>query len=722
MTLFSKPTQRPEEQPQRTSQGGNQFSPVNDQMRQMPNARPFAPAAPTNQVGNPQIPPTPTQPLTPNPARQNHGGSQGLGPNPANSGLGLLQRVKPTANTQAPAEIEGNNLILHRAQHFLLRTAYRPGRPAAPFRRPTGHTTTMPKVMPQQGERIASSETHMMPMLSTINPVNTKGRIPIPRWLEAIIVMIVLAVGGIAHTLNMFNYPRYELDEGTYMSSAFAILHGQLWPYAYGYGHPPLAWMQIAAWVQLTGGFFTFGNAINSGRVLMLLYSLASALLVYLIVRRFGASRSAGLLSMVIFALSPLSITYQRQVLLDNVATFWLLVSLYLLVVGNSRLVYIALSAVALGISFLSKEVFVLFMPGMVYAVWLHTTQFQRKFAIVAFAYTMLAVASAFVLLALLKGELFPQDFFPWDHSQHLSLLATFIGQTQRTQSQGSFAQSFSNWWYADKLLMAAGILAIAFNLLVGWWNRKQLLLALLAISFWFLLIRGGVVLSFYLIPLIPLLAINVAMAIHTMANWASRLVHFDLVRPLLIFGVIAAIVPYDMANAGVIYTQHPTSAQDQAITWVRENVPHNDFIVINSYLYMDLRAPNGIGVSDGATYPYAHVYQNVATDPAIKYALLDNNYDRIDYIIADSGMLSDIQTQPALYTILSKALNSSIVRATFSTPDGNNDIVITIYEVKHHNPQPVVSTAPSNSGSSSTNVALNAQGTTPMDRRLYIG
>ncbi len=396
----------------------------------------------------------------------------------------LEQRVR----TQTQPEIEGNNLILHRSQHFFLRTAYRPGQTVTPFRRPTGHTT--PKLLPQQKDRIASSKTRIMPQISTT--INKKGRVPVPKWLETIVLIIGLIMAGVTHTLNMFNYPRYELDEGTYMASAAAILHGQLWPYAYGYGHPPVAWMQIALWAQLTGGFFTFGNAINTGRVLMLLYALGCTLLVYLIVRRFGGSRSVSILAMLLFALSPLSITYQREVLLDNVATFWLLLSLYLLVIGNSRLLYIVLSAVALGISILSKEVMLLFIPAMIYAAWLHTTTFQRKFAIVAFIYSIIAVASSFVLLAVLKGELFPPGVLPWDHNpQHLSLLQTFISQSQRTQTEGSFMQSFSNWWYADKMLIASGILATAFNLVMGWWNRKQLLLALLAMCFWILLLRG---------------------------------------------------------------------------------------------------------------------------------------------------------------------------------------------------------------------------------------
>ena len=81
----------------------------------------------------------------------------------------------------------------------------------------------------------------------------------IPRGLEMIIIVLGLAVTFAAHAINMFYYPQYDLDEGTYMMSAWAITHGMIEPYAYGYGHPPLAWIQIAAWVKLTGGFLPLG-------------------------------------------------------------------------------------------------------------------------------------------------------------------------------------------------------------------------------------------------------------------------------------------------------------------------------------------------------------------------------------------------------------------------------------------------------------------------------
>ncbi len=613
-------------------------------------------------------------------------------------------------------EIEGNNIILHRSPNFIVRTVYRPGQRVAPLRRPTGNTQIMPRVMPQQGQRIADSTTRLLPSVTPINPTKEK-QFPVPAWLEATAVVIGLLGSFIVHAFNMFNYPRYELDEGTYISSAWAIMNGMITPYPYGYGHPPAAWLQIAFWVQTIGGFFTFGNALNTGRVIMLFYAVGCSLLVYLIVRRLGASRSIGLLAMVIFSLSPLSISYQRQIFLDNIGTFWLLLSLYFLVAGNSRLLYIVLAAISFGIALLSKEVFLLFMPAMIYAVWLHTTKFQRKFAMVAFTYTVVALGSSFVLMAILKGELFPYSWhLPWDNHDHLSMLQTFLDQSKRGQSQGSFATSWNAWTHIDQVMMVCSIVSIVFNLAVGWWNRKQLLLALLAISFWVLLIRGGVVLSFYIIPLIPLIAINTALAINTIMNWIGKFIRFDLVRAGLVLAMIVAIVPYDIHLSADAFTQHPTSAQTDAMVWIRDHVPHNSFVVINSYLYMDLRQPGGQGVGDGATFPHAEVYFNAATDPELHDKILQGNWDRIDYIVADSEMLSDINSFGGPMNIIKDALNHSVERAEFRADEQNAQIVIRIYEVQHKFPPPMV-LAPSPSG-----LDMIARGTSPMNRRGILG
>ncbi len=545
------------------------------------------------------------------------------------------------------------------------------------------------------------------------------SRWSIPIWLETIMVFVGLAASFATHAINMFNYPRYELDEGTYMSNAWAILNGMIAPYPYGYGHPPLAWIQIAGWVQLTGGFFTFGNALNSGRVLMLLFAVGCSLLVYLIARQISNSRSAGLLAMVLFSLSPLSLTYQRQVFLDNVGTFWLLLSLYLIIASKSRLSYIVSAALSFGIALLSKEIFLLFMPVLIYAVWLHSSRYQRKFTVIAFTYIVVACGLGFVLMAVLKGELFPYSWhLPWDNHPHLSMLDTFFQQAQRGQEQGKFSDSWYEWMHTDPLLMEVGLSAVAFNLLVGLWKNKHLLfllppfrffkrwrvrgavpvwdrhllLSLLAISFWLLLVRGGVVLAFYIIPMIPLLALNITAAINLIVTLIVRL---KLVCALLIFAMIGVLVPYDLQHAQFAFTLHPASAQREAMAWVRNHVPSTAMIVINSYLYMDLREPGGQGVGGGAAYPHAEVYWNVAYDPELYNLLLQGNWDRIDYIVADSEMLHDITTTGGPMMLIYTALQHSILRAEFRADDSDRQIVISIYQVIHKQAQPIMSQVP---------------------------
>lgn len=240
-----------------------------------------------------------------------------------------------------------------------------------------------------------------------------------------------------------------------------------------------------------------------------------------------------------------------------------------------------------------------------------------------------------------------------------------------------------------DTLLTIFSVVTLLFNLLAGCWDRKKLLIALLGLSFWVLLLRNGIVLAFYFIPLIALTAINAAIAIHTIANWFGKGIRLDLLRVVLIFGVIAAITSYDLAHSNDIFTQHPTSAQTDAMKWIGSHVPHNAFIVINSYLYMDLREPGGMGVGNGAPFPYAHIYFNVATDPELYDKILQNNWDRIDYIVADSEMFNDIDNSGTEFQIIKDALAHSQLRAQFSATDHNQQLVLSIYQVKHQAPSP---------------------------------
>src|SRR5213082_1567058 len=103
-----------------------------------------------------------------------------------------------------------------------------------------------------------------------------------------VLLLISLITGAISHGYHLFLYPLYITDEGIYMEQAWsAVREGRLSPYSYVYDHAPAGWLTIAAWVSiLPHQFQTFGNAINTGRVLMLLVHLASVFLLFQIARR----------------------------------------------------------------------------------------------------------------------------------------------------------------------------------------------------------------------------------------------------------------------------------------------------------------------------------------------------------------------------------------------------------------------------------------------------
>jgi 4-amino-4-deoxy-L-arabinose transferase-like glycosyltransferase len=629
------------------------------------------------------------------------------------------QSPTPYKEVQSASLIE--TVVLYRGQHFYVRTTVRPEkrRYSHPLRKPTGHTAMVPKIVPDQKDRVAASETRLMPAIDLKDLMPRKRRLPLPPWLEIAWVTLGVIISVIAHAYNMFNYPRYEMDEGTYMSSAWAILNGKLYPYAYGYGHPPFAWMQLAGLVQLAGGFFLFGNAINTGRVLMLFYTAGSTLLVYLIAHKLSGSRSMALLAMVLSALSPLAVTYQRLVMLDNIASFWFLLSLYFLVISRSQLRYTILSAICFGLSMLSKEVLILFMPAMLYGVWLYTTGFQRKFAFVAFIYTFAAIGSLYVLLAVLKGELFPPGVLPWDKHQHLSLLGTLLDQTSRGQSEGPLSLGWQAWYGADPLFMVLGLVAIAFNVAVGWWKRNHLFLAILAISYWILLIRGGVVFPFYFIPLIPMMAMNSAIMIHALADWMGRYVRLDLFRAMLILGILGVVLVFDAVTSGPVYNGNLTQVQTQAIAWVGANVPRDSYIIMNSYMYMDLKAPGGAAVGTGSVFPNAEVYINIATDPVL-LAEVNNNWDRVDYIVADSQIEEYITSKstklPTGAAFMLQALKAAGYPnspcATFKAPGYE----MHVWCVKHRDLKPVASTLPANQSP----IAVSAE--LPVETRTHLG
>ena len=579
---------------------------------------------------------------------------------------------------QQPAKDPGS-VTLFRTGNFFVH-AFTPIQKTGRLQNASGNATIIERIRWTSAEkqRLLAAQTRLLPQIDTFNNAQWQ-EIPIPHWFEAIIVAFVIGITMMVQTLNIFNASAYSVDEGDVMSNAWAILHGMITPYAYTYNHPPLGWIQVAAWLRLTGGLSSFGNAINSGRVLMLLVACASSLLLYLIASHLSGSRSAALLAVIIYTLSPLSLLYRREVLLDNIGMFWLLLSLCLITAGNSKQKTFIMAAVALGVAILSKGMLILFVPAMLYAVWLYATPFQRKFSLLVFLYIVFAITSTFVLLAFRKGELVPPGVFPWDKGTHLSLIGMLAQMWQKSAQNGQFRATWNVWLSTDLLLLAAGTIAMFVNILGGTVNRFQLLSAFFSATYSLYLLFSNASEPSFIVPLLPFLALNIAMALNIPLRWVTRKLGFDLGRAMLIFIIIGVLLTAGLQQATSQQTKNAAATQRQAMIWIRNNVSRNATIVTNSYLYSDLREPGGMAVGDAEPFSHAQIYSSASLDPTVYADEWKGNWQNINYIVVDPTMQQDIQSNTN-YALLNEALHHGILQAQFgASQDGT---LIQVYQV----------------------------------------
>ncbi|HEX5506844.1 MAG TPA: glycosyl hydrolase family 8 [Thermomicrobiales bacterium] len=471
------------------------------------------------------------------------------------------------------------------------------------------------------------------------------------RTERALVAGLVL-VGLVAQGLNMFNNPGFAGlgDEGIYTSQAWAVLReGRLAPYTYFYDHAPAGWILLAGWMGLTGGPFTFGDAIDSGRVLMLLLHLAMVVWLYRLARRLGCGAPTAALATLLFSLSPLALFYQRLVLLDTIMLFWALLSLDLLLDGRGRLSRVALSGVCFGLAFLSKETAVVMLPAFLLIAVMQRRRHQGRFAVGGWLLPMALVASLYPLYAALKGELLPAGEAAYlaivggGTNAHVSLLEALKWQASRGGG-GAFNLDNQFWQFVrgdwlprDPVLFVGGAAASIVNLLRGvapgrFRDRRALVAGALGLLPLAYLARGGVVLVFYVLDVIPFFCLNLALLFEPRLRRPPA----RAAAPLALALPVALVGGY--AQAGTLqplFTARPALAARESVAWVKAHVPSQSLIVTHDDPWTDLHEP-GLG---GPAFPNVHNHWKVALDPAIRDGVFHDDWRTVDYVIMLPGI-----------------------------------------------------------------------------------
>ena len=478
------------------------------------------------------------------------------------------------------------------------------------------------------------------------------------------LLLVALVTGALTHGYHLFLYPLYLTDEGVYMQRAWGVMReGVLSPYTYNYDHAPAGWLAIAAWVSLLPHQFqTFGDAINTGRALMLLVHLASVYLLFQVTHRLSGSTLAAFAATFFFNVSPLAIFYQRQVVLDNLMVFWVLVSLYLATRNDGRILTPMLSGTAFGMAVLTKENAIFFIPAIGYLLYDQMRpQLNRHFAQGLTMFAAVAIVSEYFLYAILKNELVPEHLnfnLSTPPTGHVALLYTIWQQLHRNQGgildiHGVvWKSSLGVWLLKDAFLLVVGTASTLINLVWGLQDRRrrqgELIAALLAGGYLVYLVRGSVVLEFYVVPLIPFLAMNVGLLVRWLVPALSSHVAVQIAVVAVLFAALlipighsggyvlvrdefGQVVPHDL------YKLDHTGLQAQQLAFIRQQIPPNARIIMDEEFWVDLHDIRPY-------YRFVHSHFEATGDPDVRDKLFARDWTNVDYIVMSNQMLVTMQ------------------------------------------------------------------------------
>ncbi len=520
------------------------------------------------------------------------------------------------------------------------------------------------------------------PLVTERLPLQTHARSQrLWRWpsKDALLMVVLVAFAGLVHGWNMYQSPSTSAtdDEGTYVAQAWAILHqGALAHYTYWYDHPPNGWVTIALWAWLTDAFDRLPASILVGREVMLIAKLATAGLLYGLARRLQFNRLTASLAVVLLAVNPLALYFQRLTLLDNIAVPWMLAAFFLATSPQKRLAAHAGSGLCFAMAVLNKETLALLLPALLYLLWQNSDRRTRAYSFSLFLSLFAGIVILYPLGALLKGELLPGP-------GHVSLWDAIKWQLVDRVPSGSLfdptsvaAETARGWMSLDIWLLVIAGFALPITLMV----RRLRPVALALLIQVVMLFRGKGYLPFpYIIAMLPFAALLIAglldvlwrapgtigarLAGRPVLSWipaaASRAPQAVALGLMLAFAVTVAL-PRWTPKLETMLTAPQNAAIFEATEWIGRNVPRDRVVLVGDAIWVDL-------VERGFPPEKVIWYYKPNTDPEVS-ASLPNNWQDIGYLATDVEMRE-------LISRLRGTAGSGIIQTTIDAYDRSTPV-----------------------------------------------
>ncbi|GIE89648.1 ArnT family glycosyltransferase [Actinoplanes regularis] len=473
------------------------------------------------------------------------------------------------------------------------------------------------------------------------------------------LVVTVLAI-------NITGFPGASDDEGTYLAQAWAVANGKgLAHYTYWYDHPPLAWIQLAALSWIPGLFGVDGPAVAVGRIAMLPVVGASLMLIYTICRRMGMAVWSSAAALLIFGLSPLAVTMDREIYLDSFAVAWMLGALALVLSPRRHLWHVTAAGVATAVAVLSKETMLVTAPAVAVALWQNAARSStRPWAIGGYISGVVLTGVFYPLYALLRGELFPGP-------GHVSLIGAWQFQLANRSGSGSIFTTGSgandllhSWLFYDPIILVAGLVATVLILPVRRLRPPAVAGAILTLV---ALRPGGYLPAMYVVQILPFFAIAIAAALDQAGVLSS--IRTRWLRPvvLTLLALLAAtlVVPRWWTGNQRALTADDNAGYAAAADYLRTAVSdrQNTTVVVDDVLWLDC-------VNAGYQQEKVIWFYKLDLDPAVK-ATLPHGWHDVDYIVSTPALRQDPAALPTVNTLLT---NSAVV-AAFGPQEGRIEV-----------------------------------------------
>jgi endoglucanase len=298
-------------------------------------------------------------------------------------------------------------------------------------------------------------------------------------------------------------------------------------------------------------------------------------------------------------------------------------------------------------VAVLTKVTAVMFGPPILLYALMRGGKMPIAFRAAVWLMTSIFTTSVFLLFAAINGE-----FFPAQHGEHVSFLESLKFQASRGsgvpfwEPGSSVSLVLHDWMIKDRFAMVAGAYAMAFAILMSlfaWFEKryhKELSFFVLSYVFYIIfLTRGGIVINFYVIPIIPFAAAAVA----TTLNELVRLMYKHSWERNVVIVIITLLVGTFYATYAPTrhFTADETMQQKKVIKWIKTNLPNDSAIIMDNYGLTDIWSPKNINEK---TFPNSDWFYKVNRDPAIRYKKFHNDWQSFDYLALTHEMLTQIR------------------------------------------------------------------------------